>query len=49
MTWFHIWLKRRINDFEEDRNTLTGRQYRMMNEVPTLFMVIIVISVIFKF
>lgn len=49
MTWFHIWLKRRIKAFEEDRNTLTGRQFRMMNEVPTLFMVIIVVSVILKF
>ncbi len=28
------------------KNSLTGRQYRMMNEVPTLLMVIIVVSVI---
>ncbi len=49
MTWFHHWLMYRYKDFENGKNTLTGRQYRMMNEVPTLLMVVIVISVIFKF
>ncbi|NDH75108.1 MAG: hypothetical protein EBY53_11420, partial [Rhodobacteraceae bacterium] len=29
--------------------TLTGRQYRMMNEVPTILMLIIVVSVVVKF
>ncbi len=49
MTWFHFWLGSRRKDFVEGRNTLTGRQYRLMNEVPTLLMVIIVVSVIVKF
>lgn len=49
MTWFHIWCARRRRIFESDGNSLTGRQYRMMNEVPTLMMVIIVISVVVKF
>ncbi|EBA17012.1 hypothetical protein RSK20926_08582 [Roseobacter sp. SK209-2-6] len=49
MTWFHIWLLRRYRDFEAEKNTLTGRQYRLMNEVPTILMVVIVVSVIFKF
>lgn len=48
MTWFHMWCAKRRRIFEADGNTLTGRQYRMMNEVPTLMMVIIVISVIVK-
>ena len=36
-------------DFLEDRNKLTGRQFRMMNEVPTVLMVIIVLAVVVKF
>lgn len=49
MTWFHHWLGRRRKDFVEGGNTLTGRQYRMMNEVPTLLLIVIVFSVIVKF
>ncbi|NDW46412.1 CopD family protein [Ruegeria sp. PrR005] len=49
MTWFHHWLALRRKDFLEGRNQLTGRQYRMMNEVPTLLMVVIVLAVILKF
>lgn len=49
MTWFHHWLLLRHRDFRAGQNRLTGRQYRLMNEVPTLLMVVIVISVIFKF
>lgn len=49
MTWFHHWLAKRRKDFASGTNTLSGRQYRMMNEVPTLLMVVIVLSVIVKF
>lgn len=49
MTGFHMWLAGRRKDFVVGRNALTGRQYRMMNEVPTLLMVVIVLSVIVKF
>jgi protoporphyrinogen IX oxidase len=49
MTWFHIWLGIRRKDFAAGNNTLTGRRYRMMNEVPTLLLIIIVTSVIVKF
>lgn len=49
MTWFHFWLETRRKAFLSGSNTLTGRQYRMMNEVPTILMVVIVASVIFKF
>ncbi len=49
MTWFHHWLGYRRKDFVNGENKLTGRQYRMMNEVPTVIMLIIVFSVIFKF
>lgn len=49
MTWFHHWLARRRKDLLAGTNRVTGRQYRMMNELPTLLMVVIVISVIVKF
>ncbi|MCI2400068.1 CopD family protein [Aliiroseovarius subalbicans] len=49
MTWFHMWLAMRRKDFVAGTNTLTGRRYRIMNEFPTLLMLVIVFSVIFKF
>jgi putative membrane protein len=49
MTWFHMWLGARRKEFAAGQNSLTGRRYRMMNEVPTLLMVVIVLSVILKF
>ena len=49
MTWFHHWLGLRRKDFVAGQNTRDGRTYRMMNEVPTLLMVGIVVSVIVKF
>lgn len=49
MTWFHHWLGYRRKDFAAGRNTRSGRTYRLMNELPTIFMVMIVLSVILKF
>jgi putative membrane protein len=49
MTWFHHWLALRGRDFRDGRNQLTGRQFRMMNEVPTLLMILIVLAVVIKF
>ncbi|WIY26817.1 CopD family protein [Parasedimentitalea psychrophila] len=49
MTGFHQLLQARYRDLAAGQNTLTGRQYRLLNEIPTLLMVIIVVSVVFKF
>ncbi|GHG83002.1 CopD family protein [Pseudodonghicola xiamenensis] len=49
MTGFHFWLGRQVQAFRNGENSLTGRRYRMMNEVPTLLMVVIVLSVIVRF
>ena len=46
MTWFHHWCGRRRKEFVAGTNTLEGRRYRLMNEVPTLLLVVIVVSVI---
>lgn len=48
MTWFHHWLALRRKDFAQGANARSGRHYRMMNEVPTLLMVVIVLSVVVK-
>ncbi len=49
MTGFHHWLMGRRKAFEAGENTLSGKRYRMMNEVPTLLMIVIVFSVVVKF
>ncbi|MEM6913196.1 MAG: CopD family protein [Pseudomonadota bacterium] len=49
MTGFHIWLIRRLKDFQAGHNALSGKTYRVMNEVPTLLLIAIVVSVVVKF
>ena len=48
MTVFHHWLMIERKRLARGEGS-TGRRYRMMNEVPTLLMVVIVLSVIVKF
>ena len=48
MTWFHMWLVGQRKALLAGRG-LSGRRYRLMNELPTLFMVVIVLSVIVRF
>jgi protoporphyrinogen IX oxidase len=49
MTWFHMWLAGQRKAFLTGSNTVTGRGYRLMNEVPTVLMLVIVFAVILKF
>ena len=49
MTWFHMWLGVRRKEFASGDNSLPGRRYRIMNEFPTILLIIIVFSVVFKF
>ena len=49
MTIFNIWLGLKISDFKTNNNTLSGKQYRLLNEVPTVLLVIIIVSVVLKF
>ncbi|HVY19128.1 MAG TPA: protoporphyrinogen oxidase HemJ [Bauldia sp.] len=48
MTGLHVWLGRRLREFAEDRNTRAAGTYRMVNEVPTLLVIIIVVLVVVK-
>lgn len=49
MTGYHFYLEVARKRFAVGENRLTGRQWRMLNELPTLFMIVIVISVIVKY
>ncbi len=49
MTVFHLWLGKQRRQLADGLVPLSGRQYRLMNEVPTVLMVAIVLSVVVKF
>ena len=44
----HGYLSASVRAFAEDRNTKTARHWRIVNEVPTVLMIIIVILVVVK-
>ncbi len=48
MTAAHGWLGARRKEFAAGTNTRSGRTYRLMNEVPTVLMFVIVIAVIVR-
>ncbi|RNF34676.1 CopD family protein [Paracoccus methylarcula] len=48
MTWFHGWCATQRQCLARGESS-GGRRYRMMNEVPTLLMILIVLSVIVKY
>lgn len=48
MTGFHGWAAARRKDFANGTNQKSGRYFRLMNEVPTVLMVVIVFGVIVK-
>ncbi len=49
MTCFHHWLAQKRKALKAGTNKLTGREFRMMNEVPTVLLIVIVVSVVLKF
>ena len=48
MTWFHMDLARARRGFEADGRPRSERGWRIMNEVPTILLIVIVIMVIAK-
>jgi putative membrane protein len=48
MSGVHGFLSARVRDFAADRNTRSAKFYRIINEVPTILMILIVILVIVK-
>ena len=49
MSGVHGWLSKRRKEFAEGKNTRSGRTYRMVNEIPTVLMLLIVFAVVVKF
>jgi putative membrane protein len=49
MTGFHGWLSARTREFAAGTNVVSERTYRIMNEVPTVLLIVIVFSVVVKF
>ncbi|MBB98873.1 MAG: TIGR00701 family protein [Rhodobacteraceae bacterium] len=48
MSGYHGYLARCVRAFADDQNTRSHRHYRIVNEVPTVLMVVIVILVVIK-
>ncbi|GEP09687.1 protoporphyrinogen oxidase HemJ [Methylobacterium gnaphalii] len=48
MSGIHGWLSKMVKDFAADRNRHGSRFYRVVNEVPTLLMILIVILAVVK-
>ncbi len=48
LTGYHIYLLIIIRDFQIDKNTKTSKFFRIINEVPTILLIIIIFVVIFK-
>lgn len=48
LTGVHHFYGRAVRTFAQDRNTRTGRQWRIWNEAPALLMMLIVVMVIVK-
>ena len=48
LTFYHFYLGRILHQFKEDLNTHTHKFYRLINEIPTLLLILIIFIVIFK-
>jgi putative membrane protein len=48
LSGMHGFLSRQVKDFAKDQNQNSAKFFRMINEVPTLLMIIIVIMVVVK-
>ncbi|WP_373355342.1 protoporphyrinogen oxidase HemJ [Pseudoroseicyclus sp. CXY001] len=46
MSGVHGWLSKQRKAFEAGTNTVSGRTYRMVNEIPTVLLILIVVMVI---
>ena len=48
LTFFNFWCLKIVTSFKEDRNKYSGKFFRIMNEVPTVLLILIVILVVMK-
>ena len=48
LTLYHLYLGRILNQFKIDQNAHSHKFYRLINEIPTLLLILIVFVVVFK-
>jgi putative membrane protein len=48
LTVYHLYCKKLIAKLKEEKNSFSSFQFRLFNEVPTLFLIAIVILAVFK-
>ena len=48
LTAYHFYLLAILKDFQIDNNTKSSKFFRIINEVPTILLIIIIFVVIFK-
>jgi len=48
LTLYHFYLSRLLGDLKLDQNTKSSRFFRIINEVPTILLILIVFIVVFK-
>ena len=48
MTIFHIFMKKCLNDFENDKSEYSSKFFRIINEIPTILMIFIIILGVIK-
>ena len=48
LTLYHFYLSKLLSDFNLDQNTKSSKFFRIINEVPTVFLILIVFIVVFK-
>ncbi len=48
LTSYHFYLSKLLGDFKVDRNNKSSKFFRIINEVPTILLILIVFIVVFK-
>ena len=48
LTLYHFYLSKLLTDFNLDQNTKSSKFFRIINEVPTILLILIVFIVVFK-
>tara|TARA_B100001248_G_C27209469_1_gene375083 strand:+ start:262 stop:642 length:381 start_codon:yes stop_codon:yes gene_type:complete len=48
LTIYHFMLGKYLNDFAIDKNNKSSRFYRIINEIPTIILIVVIFVVVFK-
>ena len=48
LTYYHFTLGKYLNDFAIDKNEKTSKFFRLYNEIPTIVLIVVIFTVVFK-